>query len=236
MTLGKIARYPLHLIPPSWQVPILQGKMRGKKWIVGSMFHGCWLGNFEYEKRILYENTVQPGNIVYDIGAHAGYFTMLSSILVGPEGQVLSFEPHSTRLAYLKKHLELNTIQNVQVFDTIISNVSGSSTVGSEQTPVKMITLDEIVSLTSTRPDIINVDIGRTDKDAECRVLEGARGTLIDYGPTLFLSVNNRTRERCSTFLSDMGYTVEIFTVTTDDMIGKERILATRKLTDTLLG
>ena len=36
-TLGKVIRYPFRLIPPSMKLPVLQGKLKGKKWIVGSM-------------------------------------------------------------------------------------------------------------------------------------------------------------------------------------------------------
>ncbi len=36
-------------------MPILQGPMRGYRWIVGSSVHGCWLGSYEFEKRRLIE-------------------------------------------------------------------------------------------------------------------------------------------------------------------------------------
>ena len=49
--LGKILRFPLKFIPKNLAIFILQGKLRGKKWIVGSGNHGCWLGSYEYEKQ-----------------------------------------------------------------------------------------------------------------------------------------------------------------------------------------
>jgi len=51
---GKILRFPLRFIPTKVVVPILQGTLKGKKWIVGSSNHGCWLGSYEYEKCILF--------------------------------------------------------------------------------------------------------------------------------------------------------------------------------------
>ncbi len=39
--IGKLLRFPLKLIPTQMKMPILQGKLRGKKWIVGSSQHGC---------------------------------------------------------------------------------------------------------------------------------------------------------------------------------------------------
>ena len=51
--LGHILRLPLKLIPPGIVIPVLRGRLRGKKWIVGSSNHGCWLGCYE-NKRELY--------------------------------------------------------------------------------------------------------------------------------------------------------------------------------------
>lgn len=39
--IGKLFRFPLKFIPEGTIVPILQGKLKGKKWIVGSSNHGC---------------------------------------------------------------------------------------------------------------------------------------------------------------------------------------------------
>lgn len=49
--VGRILRAPLRLVPSRATVPILQGRLRGKKWIVGSSTHGCWLGSYEWEKQ-----------------------------------------------------------------------------------------------------------------------------------------------------------------------------------------
>lgn len=52
--IGKALRYPLKLIPQQMRIPILQGQLKGKKWIVGSSQHGCWLGSYEYDKQLLF--------------------------------------------------------------------------------------------------------------------------------------------------------------------------------------
>src|ERR671919_200683 len=90
---GRLLRAPLNWIPSELSVPILQGALRGKKWVVGSSTHGCWLGSYEYAMRHLFERTVERGDIVYDVGAHVGFYTLLASVLVGPTGRVLAFEP-----------------------------------------------------------------------------------------------------------------------------------------------
>lgn len=91
--VGRLLRWPLRFIPPELVVPILQGKLKGRKWVVGSSKHGCWLGSYEYHKRRLFEQLIRPGDTVFDIGAHVGFYTLLASILTGPAGRVFAFEP-----------------------------------------------------------------------------------------------------------------------------------------------
>ena len=102
---GKILRLPLKLIPKRMVVPIVRGPLRGKRWIVGASTHGCWLGSYEYQKQSIFKKTVKSGYVVYDIGAHVGFYTLLSSVLVGTQGKVIAFEPVQRNLEYLKKHV-----------------------------------------------------------------------------------------------------------------------------------
>src|SRR5262249_52878254 len=125
--LGKILRLPLRLIPRNTEVRILQGPLRGKKWIAGSSVHGCWLGSWEYSKQKIFAATVRPGSVVFDIGAHVGFYSLLSSVLVGPEGQVFSFEPVPENLVSLRRHLSLNGVQNCTVLPFAVSDSSGTA-------------------------------------------------------------------------------------------------------------
>lgn len=74
--LGWLARLPLKLLPPGLVLPVLQGPLRGRRWIVGSGVHGYWLGSYELAKRRRFEQLVQPGQVVYDIGAQVGYYSL----------------------------------------------------------------------------------------------------------------------------------------------------------------
>jgi hypothetical protein len=49
--IGRLIGAPLRLIPQRMVVPTFQGPLRGKKWIVGSSNHGCWMGSYELEKQ-----------------------------------------------------------------------------------------------------------------------------------------------------------------------------------------
>ena len=100
---GKLIRLPLKLIPAKSIVPILQGELKGYKWIKGSSINGCWLGSYEFEKQVLFGNVIKRGMVVYDIGANVGFYTLLASKLAGDTGRVYSFEPFPGNIEYLKK-------------------------------------------------------------------------------------------------------------------------------------
>src|SRR5215475_14063057 len=104
MTLpGKLLRLPLRLLPKRMVVRIHRGRAKGLKWIVGSSTHGCWLGTYELEKHLALERYVKPGMVVYDVGAQAGFFTLIFSRLVDG-GQVIAFEPLPENLDHLLFH------------------------------------------------------------------------------------------------------------------------------------
>ena len=75
--IGKILRALLKIIPKGMTVLIVQGKLKGKKWIKGSGFNGYWLGSYESEKVLIFEKTLKKGNILFDIGAHVGFYTLV---------------------------------------------------------------------------------------------------------------------------------------------------------------
>jgi FkbM family methyltransferase len=126
--LGRLLRLPLRLLPRNMTVRILQGELRGKKWIVGSSDHGCWLGSYEFEKQILIAKMIKHNTIFFDIGAHVGFYTLLASYLVKDNGLVFAFEPFPRNIEYLEKHLMANGIQNVTLFKAAVSDHTGVAT------------------------------------------------------------------------------------------------------------
>ncbi len=112
--VGKILRLPLRMIPKNVVLPILQGPGSGLKWISGSYNHGCWLGSYEFEKQTVLPSLIKTGDVVYDVGAHVGYFTIILARLVGPTGQVVAFEPFPANYDYILRHVTLNGLKNVR--------------------------------------------------------------------------------------------------------------------------
>ena len=90
---AKVIRLPLRCLPPRLVVPILTGRLRGRKWIVGSGVHSCWIGSYELEKQLAFARVTPFGGTVLDLGANVGFYTVLAAELVGPSGRVHAFEP-----------------------------------------------------------------------------------------------------------------------------------------------
>lgn len=213
---GKLLRWPLRLLPAGMRVPILQGRLRGYWWIVGSSDHGCWLGSYEYRKRLLFEQTIRSGSVVYDLGAHVGFYTLLASALVGARGQVFAFEPVTANLAFLKEHLRLNRVTNVTVIEKAVADRSGwvafdegpgramghFAAQGRQQ--VATVTLDEMVFKYGLPvPDYLKIDV----ENADWPVLTGARTLLSKARPTIFLSTDRYVSgaQSCA-LLASLGY------------------------------
>jgi FkbM family methyltransferase len=220
--VGAALRLPLSLISPNAIVRILQGPLRGKKWIAGSHSHGCWLGSYEYDKQQLFRRYVRPGDVVYDLGANVGFYSLLASVLTGPDGRVFSFEPAPSNLAYLRRHLELNGISNCVVFDCAVSSAAGSAsfsvgasraeshltvTPGASSHIVKTVALDDLVaSKELPPPNVIKCDIEGGEYDA----LRGASQILKQHQPLIFLATHSpEIHERCCSLLTSLGYRLQ---------------------------
>jgi FkbM family methyltransferase len=216
--IGRAFRFPLRLIPSGTQMIILQGPLRGKRWITGSSNHGCWLGSYEYPKQKAFAAAVKRGDVVYDLGANVGFYSLLASSLVGPEGQVFSFEPLPRNLTFLRKHLGLNGVRNCSVMEAAVSSSDGTAkfemgpnasmgqlTGDSENAlSVRTIALDGLVASGQIRPpNVIKCDIEGAEYDA----LRGASKILSEHSPTIFLATHGpEVHDRCCTLLTGLNY------------------------------
>lgn len=59
------------------------------------------------------ERHLRPGDTFLDLGAHIGFYSLLASRLVGPEGRVLSVEPEPVSFEHLSGNLDRNRADNV---------------------------------------------------------------------------------------------------------------------------
>jgi FkbM family methyltransferase len=213
---GRLLRLPLRMIPPETRLPIVQGRLRGKRWIVGSSTHGCWLGSYEYKKRRLFERTVGEGDVVYDVGANVGFYTLLAAVLTGSSGHVVAFEPVPRNLRFLREHVRMNRVPNVTIIEAAVAERAGTASFDEGPNPsmgqlagggaleVRTVTLDDLVSLGQVPPPVVvKVDI----EGGEVRALLGAQRTLSEHQPAIFLSTHGpEPHTRCRELLVGLGY------------------------------
>jgi FkbM family methyltransferase len=232
--VGRLLRLPLRLLPANMVVPVLQGPLRGKKWIVGSHIHGCWLGSYEYEMQMRLCRALKAGDTFYDIGANVGFYTLLAASRIEP-GNVYAFEPDPANVKFLRRHLELNQVPNARVFDVAIADHNGETSF--EQAPhramgrlsaqgslvVRARTLDGLISEDALPPptcikmDIEGAELGALRAGAEC---------FRRHSPKLFLAVHGADVHRgCVELLRTWGYEIEYIAKTVEE---RAELLATK--------
>jgi|APSaa5957512535_1039671.scaffolds.fasta_scaffold15777_2 FkbM family methyltransferase len=78
----------------------------------------------ELDTKIIREE-IHEGDIVVDVGANIGYYTLIFAQLVGKSGKVFAFEPEPKNFEILKKNIEINNYQNIIAEQKIVSDKSG---------------------------------------------------------------------------------------------------------------
>jgi FkbM family methyltransferase len=207
---------------PFWQassIRLLFGPLRGRLWLPfsrGKLLR-LLLGTYEPHQTALFTQQLHSGSVLFDIGAAVGYYTVLSSPLVGQDGCVVAFEPDARNAAFLRRHVAINSLTNVEVHQSAVGNRNGRAgfTCGSgtgtghlsESGPhaVPICRLDDFVHR-SRQPTHIKIDV----EGAEMQVLAGARRLLASAKPALFLSTHGPTaHQACCRYLAELDYSIQ---------------------------
>lgn len=216
--VGKLLRLPLSFLPSHARVRILQGPLRGKRWIVGAGNHGYWLGSYESDMQRLFAAEIRPGAVIYDVGANVGFYTLLAACLTGAHGRVVAFEPLPRNLRFLEQHLALNKVENVEVIAAAVSDREGEGTfaelpdssmgrlAAAGKVRVKTIRLDDFLERGQfPLPDLIKIDV----EGAEAEVLQGGAKLLSAHRPIILLATHgDQVRTQCLELLAQLGYEV----------------------------
>ena len=230
---ARAIRSPLRLLPPGMVLPILTGRLRGRKWIVGSGVHSCWIGTYEFDKQRAFAEVTGRGATVLDLGSNVGFYTLLAAELVGCSGHVYAFEPVQRNIEFLRRHIALNKLTNVTVIEAAICELTGrrrfqfheSAAMGhlsdDGQTEVNTVTLDDFVFRWGATPNSIKIDV----EGAELLVLQGAREMLSQHRPAVLLATHSHAlRDQCLDLIAEHGYLVRV--IGKNDHEGADEFLA----------
>ncbi len=166
-----------------------------------------WLGTHEPRAQRAFASAINPGDVVYDVGAHAGYSTLLAATCAGPRGRVLAFEAYEPNLHRLRASVAANHLANVDARVLAISDACGDARfalhdsslegmlLGDDALPpshhtertVTTMTIDAIVADGAPPPAVIKIDV----EGAEARVIAGARQTLTEHRPAVLIEIHS---------------------------------------------
>jgi FkbM family methyltransferase len=197
---ARIAELTAHLHALTCRITELNAHLRSRTTVFGhTMFldpadgvvspillnDGC----FEPLETQIVSAAIRPGDVVLDVGANIGYYTLLFARLVGESGRVIAFEPDPGNFRLLEKNVRANGYRNVVLKRQAVSDVTGKlrlylsgpnkgdhrlydSADGRESITVEATTLDHAVG--GDRVDFIKMDI----QGSEPAALRGMAGVL----------------------------------------------------------
>ncbi len=176
--------------------------------------------------------TLKKGDVVVDLGAHIGAYSVKAALAVGPKGKVIAVEPDEENSRLLRANVKINGLCNVVVLQRGVWNTKGklklrmSTTCGShtlctdssdfwetgEFEEVEVNTVDNMLrELRIRNVAFIKMDI----EGAEVEALEGMQETLRMNGLKLAIAAYHRregveTRKIVSRRLKEMGFQVQV--------------------------
>jgi FkbM family methyltransferase len=170
---------------------------------------------------------VGPGDVVFDIGGHFGYFTVLSSHLVGESGRVVSFEPTPSTFSLLQKNTA--TLKNVTPLNMGAAHRSGRLMISdfglsysawntlsatsrmpnvlaqpTARVEVEVVRLDDWCEQESIRPTVIKIDA----ENFESEVINGLRETLSRSHPRVLMEAGSEQAVQAARVLLSCDYRV----------------------------
>ncbi len=106
-----------------------------------------------YEPNLTYflVHTLQAGDVVVDVGANIGYFSLLASKLVGPSGKVISIEAAPETFDLLRRNHDRNACGNVEALN--VAATLNETTVEIVRRDARNIGSNEIRISSSPKPD-----------------------------------------------------------------------------------
>jgi len=191
-------------------------------------------GFFEKDVTSIFIDCLEPGMTFYDVGSHFGYFSLLASTLVGPEGQVFAFEPTANTFQVLSENAARRdniTCNQVAAYresghltfldqglgDSSLNFIvgdqweGGETKAGTREIQVPAIKLDDFAQQHGD-PDFLKIDT----EGAEVPVLQGMANVIQRCHPTIVLELGDPVCERTGNepsrqnvvLLQDYGYEV----------------------------
>ena len=207
--VGNVLRRATRIYPEGSVVTIKSGRAAGMKWKRHHRYvNGYWVGTHEIPLQESLCRELRPGQTFYDVGANAGFFTLVGSRAIGPAGKCVAFEPVPENAESIREQIAANELTNCQLVPEALSDSVGETTfcfdsAGSStghfaelgasggQLTVRMTTLDEVAKRLGM-PDVLKVDV----EGVEDLVIAGAASLLKAQRPVWVIELHGRRQAK----------------------------------------
>lgn len=210
--------------------------------------HLYWHGDYEAEESALVSNFVTPGSVCIDVGANFGYYTITLAIESAAR-LVIAVEPDELNLSILRRNIELNGLENVEVLPIALGATTGHAvlhrtrgnfgghylnrTRSPKGTQISVQPLDDVVA-DPYEVSFVKIDVEGSEPD----VLAGMQNVLIQGRPVIQIEINPGALSRLGheprdvlLALSAHGYTMHVAKGGAPTAITDRHLLALAKQT-----
>lgn len=223
---------------------------RGDDFVSNQIFWKGW-DAYESETLKLFFQLAAKAEVIVDIGAHVGVFTLVAAH-ANPSSQVYAFEPVPATYGRLENNVRLNNLKNVRCFQSAVSDIVGTTEVFHQPgmtftaslsrefmnwqpawsaSVVPVTTGDQFVRENGVkRVDLMKIDTEST----EPQVLAGMIETIRRDHPDIICEVlPDLTEQRVQDLLTPLGY--NFFRITDRGLLKEARISGDLKFRNYLL-
>ncbi len=96
------------------EIKVASGEITGMKLLLNLQTEkDYWLGTYEPELQNAAHKFVQPGMVIYDVGANIGYISLILARLSGVSGHIFSFEALPNNVQRLQNNIALNQMESI---------------------------------------------------------------------------------------------------------------------------
>jgi FkbM family methyltransferase len=168
-------------------------------------------GDYEPDVSALFSALVKPGDTVFDVGANAGYFSLLARDL---GAHAFAFEPNPVALTLMRRSIAADG-HGVTLIASACSDRDGIATLyphsldntgmssvtkpGARAVRVTTVTLDDFTARRGLTPTLLKIDV----EGHELAVIAGATRILRDVRP---VAVVETARDETFGVMSALGY------------------------------
>ena len=182
------------------------GPIRGRKIYMSPQISlRMWFGVDEPWIARLSKKLLNPGDVVYDLGAHVGYTAILFAHTLQGTGEVHAFEILPSTADHLRKTIEANSFENITVHNvglgaeeaefhlpvgpTAMTSLLAKILEGQQTERSKVVRLDDYRrEMGIPAPALIKMDIER----AEIECLSGSLELIKEYRPKMIIAFHSK--------------------------------------------